>query len=157
MRIALQLEENGFGRTATTNQRCSRTNQICLIEADSFSSVLDIAIIRQRQTGQQCDDQHELSDSLMAAMTLRWTERGLPVMRAPAAAGWPPPPNWAAMSFTFTSALFERRLVRVNSGSISSKTQATTTGAMARIWSMRPSESLLSAPVRARSAFLSQK
>ena len=36
------------------------------------------------------------------------------------------------MSFTFTSGLFERKLMRVNSGSISSKTQAMITGAMAR-------------------------
>ncbi len=31
-----------------------------------------------------------------AAMTLRCTASGLPGMRAPAAAGWPPPPNCAA-------------------------------------------------------------
>ena len=54
---------------------------------------------------------------LTAAMTLRCTERGLPGMRAPAAAGWPPPPNCAAMVLTFTFSLFERRLMRVNSGS----------------------------------------
>ena len=47
---------------------------------------------------------------------LRWTDRGLPGMRAPAAAGWPPPPNCAAISFTFTWSLLERRLMRVSSG-----------------------------------------
>ena len=52
----------------------------------------------------------------MAAITLRWTDSGLPGMRAPAAAGWPPPPNCAAISFTFTRSLLERRLMRVSSG-----------------------------------------
>ena len=70
---------------------------------------------------------------LMAAMTLRWTDSGVPAIRAPAAAGWPPPPNWPQISLTFTRSLFERRLMRVSSGSISSNTQATTTGSMARI------------------------
>ena len=46
--------------------------------------------------------------------------------------------------------------MRVSSGSISSKTQATTTGSMARMWSIKPSVSLLSAPVRAKSFFFSQ-
>ena len=51
-----------------------------------------------------------------AAITFRCTDSGLPEMRAPAAAGWPPPPNCAAISFTFTLSLLERRLMRVRSG-----------------------------------------
>ena len=36
------------------------------------------------------------SARLTAAMTRRWTDKGVPGMRAPAAAGCPPPPNWPA-------------------------------------------------------------
>ena len=57
--------------------------------------------------------------------------------------------EWSRISLTFTLACLERRLMRVSSGSISSKTQATTTGSMARIWSISPSVSSGYAPVRA--------
>ena len=39
-------------------------------------------------------------------MTLRCTASGVPGMRAPAAAGWPPPPNWPQISLTFTCGAF---------------------------------------------------
>jgi len=39
-----------------------------------------------------------------------------------------PPPNWPQISLTFHRRALERRLMRVSSGSISSNTQATTTG-----------------------------
>src|SRR5207247_10704485 len=68
---------------------------------------------------------------LMAAITRRWTASGFPGMRAPAAAGCPPPPNWPATTLTFTRSLLERRLTRVSSGSTSSKTYAPTTGSVA--------------------------
>ncbi|NDE99225.1 MAG: tRNA pseudouridine(55) synthase TruB [Verrucomicrobia bacterium] len=45
----------------------------------------------------------------------------------------PPPPNFPAISFTFTRSLLERRLMRVSSGSTSSNTQATMTGSMSRM------------------------
>ena len=48
-------------------------------------------------------------------MTWRWTESGLPAMRAPAAAAWPPPPNWREISLTLIAGDFERRLMRIKS------------------------------------------
>src|SRR5437867_2306496 len=91
---------------------------------DTRQRVLPRSIQRGRRTRSKA--------FLMALMTWRWVVMGRPGMRAPAAAGWPPPPNWLAMSLTFTFSLLLRRLTRIRSGLISSKTQATTTGSMAR-------------------------
>src|SRR5439155_16752872 len=85
----------------------------------------------QRREFLHADYLLELSARLMAEMTFRWTERRLPVIRAPAAAGWPPPPKRAAISFTLTASLFERILIRFRPGSHFSKIQATTPGPMA--------------------------
>src|SRR5262245_52848490 len=87
----------------------------------------------QRHRQQQSPDHLWFNARFTAAITLRWTANGFPAIRAPAAAGCPPPPNSAAISFTFTLSLLERRLIRVRSGSISSNTHATTTGSIARI------------------------
>jgi hypothetical protein len=90
-------------------------------------------------------------------MTLRCTASGVPAMRAPAAAGWPPPPNCAAdfvhVHVRVFGAQADARQLRPDLF----ETHATTTGSIARMWSIRPSVSLLSAPVRARSDFFSQK
>src|SRR5436190_18884937 len=75
----------------------------------------------------------ELRAFLMALITCRCAESGFPGTRAPAAALCPPPPNCSAILFTSTFSVFERRLIRVSSGSISSNTHATQTDSIARI------------------------
>jgi len=70
--------------------------------------------------------------------------------------GMAAPTELAAISFTFTLSLFERRLIRVTFGSISFEDKATTTGAMARIWVDQALRVAALGPVRVKSAFFSQ-
>ena len=66
-------------------------------------------------------------------MTRRWTESGLPG-NARARGGLMAAAAELRRDFVdIHFSLLERRLMRVNSGSSSSKTQATTTGSMARM------------------------
>src|SRR4051812_42752001 len=51
--------------------------------------------------------------SRLAPPPCRCTESGVPGILAPAAAGCPPPPNCAAISFTFTNWLFDLSEIRV--------------------------------------------
>ena len=54
-------------------------------------------------------------------------------IRAPAADWWPPPPKDTAIVETSNSGSFERKLIRVISGSISSKRHATFTPWISRM------------------------
>ena len=48
VRIAFQFQKNRFGRAAATNQRRSRTDQLCLIEIDSIFGWRDLVFACQR-------------------------------------------------------------------------------------------------------------
>ena len=93
----------------------------------------------------------------MAAMTRRCTDERLPGDARPGRRAMAPAAELRGDVIDVHRVGFGAQADAGQSGSTSSKMHATTTGSKARRWSIRPSVSSRSAPVRAKSRFLSQR
>ena len=71
MWIALEFQQNRFGRAAATNQRRSRTDQLSLIEAYAISAGLDFVLACERQGRQQRADERDRFDEFFHRACLK--------------------------------------------------------------------------------------